>query len=121
MASSISTSHGGFVTLEATLGGKWLELLAEIAPGLKRAAIMFNTDTAAASAYTPSFETAARLLKVVPIDAPVHSAAASAGPACARFRARSRSIAATIRSAWRSGAGPIALITIGLSMAMVLR
>ena len=35
----------GFATLEATLGGKWLELLSEIAPGLKRAAIMFNPDT----------------------------------------------------------------------------
>ena len=34
----------GFGTLEATLGGKWLELLSEIAPGLKRAAIMFNPD-----------------------------------------------------------------------------
>jgi putative ABC transport system substrate-binding protein len=30
----------GFATWEATLGGKWLELLSEIAPGLKRAAIM---------------------------------------------------------------------------------
>ena len=35
----------GFATLEASLGGKWLELLSEIAPGLKRAAIMFNPDT----------------------------------------------------------------------------
>src|SRR6516162_6641295 len=34
----------GFPGLEATLGGKWLELLSEIAPGLKRAAIMFNPD-----------------------------------------------------------------------------
>src|SRR5499427_7120946 len=34
----------GFAVLEATLGGKWLELLSEIAPGLKRAAIMFNPD-----------------------------------------------------------------------------
>jgi putative ABC transport system substrate-binding protein len=34
----------GFSTYEATLGGKWLELLSEIAPGLKRAAIMFNPD-----------------------------------------------------------------------------
>jgi putative ABC transport system substrate-binding protein len=32
----------GFATFEASLGGKWLELLSEIAPGLKRAAIMFN-------------------------------------------------------------------------------
>jgi len=63
----------GFVGLEATLGGKWLELLSEIAPGLKRAAIMFNPDTAPVSAFMPSFETAARALKVVPITAPVHS------------------------------------------------
>jgi putative ABC transport system substrate-binding protein len=35
----------GFANLEPTLGGKWLELLSEIAPGLKRAAIMFNPDT----------------------------------------------------------------------------
>jgi putative ABC transport system substrate-binding protein len=32
----------GFASYEASLGGKWLELLSEIAPGLKRAAIMFN-------------------------------------------------------------------------------
>jgi putative ABC transport system substrate-binding protein len=62
----------GFALQEATLGGKWLELLAEIAPGLKRAAIMFNPDTAPISALMPSFETAARSLKLVPIIAPVH-------------------------------------------------
>src|SRR5215470_6559401 len=43
----------GFAALEATLGGKWLELLSEIAPGLKRAAIMFNPDTVNASVYMP--------------------------------------------------------------------
>jgi putative ABC transport system substrate-binding protein len=43
----------GFAYLEASLGGKWLELLSEIAPGLKRAAIMFNPDTAPVSAYMP--------------------------------------------------------------------
>jgi putative ABC transport system substrate-binding protein len=63
----------GFANFEATLGGKWLELLSEIAPGLKRAAIMFNPDTAAVSTYMPSLETAARSLKVAPIIAPVHS------------------------------------------------
>ena len=45
----------------------------EIAPGLKRAAIMFNPDTAPASASMPSLETAARSLRVEPIIAPVHS------------------------------------------------
>jgi putative ABC transport system substrate-binding protein len=62
----------GFAIYEPTLGGKWLELLSEIAPGLKRAAIMFNPDTASASAYMHSLETAARLLKVMPIITPVH-------------------------------------------------
>jgi putative ABC transport system substrate-binding protein len=63
----------GFASHEASLAGKWLELLSEIAPGLKRAAIMFNPDTAPASAYMPSFETAARSLKLAPIIAPIHS------------------------------------------------
>jgi putative ABC transport system substrate-binding protein len=63
----------GFASSEATLAGKWLELLSEIAPGLRRAAIMFNPDTATASAFMPSLETAARSLKVVPIIAPVHT------------------------------------------------
>jgi putative ABC transport system substrate-binding protein len=58
---------------EASMGGKWLELLSEIAPGLKRAAIMFNPDTSPASTFVPSLEMAARLLKVVPIIAPVHN------------------------------------------------
>jgi putative ABC transport system substrate-binding protein len=55
------------------LGGKWLELLSEIAPGLKRAAIMFNPDTAPVSTFMPSLETAAQSLKVLLIPAPVHS------------------------------------------------
>ena len=63
----------GFAILEASLAGKWLELLSEIAPGLKRAAIMFNPDTSPASAYMPSLETAARLLKVGLIITPVRS------------------------------------------------
>jgi putative ABC transport system substrate-binding protein len=63
----------GFALFEATLGGKWLELLSEIAPGLKRAAIMFNPDTAPVSVYMPSVEAAARSFKVELIIAPVHS------------------------------------------------
>jgi putative ABC transport system substrate-binding protein len=59
--------------IEGTLGGKWLQLLSEIAPGLKRAAIVFSPDFPAASLFMPSLETAARSLQVVPIMAPVHS------------------------------------------------
>jgi putative ABC transport system substrate-binding protein len=65
----------GFANYEARMGGKWLELLSEIAPGLKRAAIMFNPDTAPVSTYMPSFETAARSLKVEQIVTPVHDEA----------------------------------------------
>ena len=55
----------GFADFEATLGGKWLELLSEIAPGFKRVAIMFNPEASTASAILPSFETAAAALKIV--------------------------------------------------------
>jgi putative ABC transport system substrate-binding protein len=64
----------GFANVEATLHAKLPELLAEITPGLKRAAIMFNPDASPSLAYMlPSFETAARSLKVAPVIAPVHS------------------------------------------------
>ena len=36
----------GFTHTDAGLGGKWLGLFKEIAPGIKRAGIMFNPDTA---------------------------------------------------------------------------
>jgi putative ABC transport system substrate-binding protein len=63
----------GFATNEPSIGGKWLELLSEIDPGLKLAAIMFNPEFPGPPAYMPSFETAARSLKVALITAPVHS------------------------------------------------
>jgi putative ABC transport system substrate-binding protein len=62
----------GFATLEGTLGGKWLELLSEITPGLKRAAILFNPETAPVSVYMPSIEMTARSLNIVRIITPVH-------------------------------------------------
>jgi putative ABC transport system substrate-binding protein len=36
----------GFTNVEAATGGKWLGLLKEIAPSIKRAAFVFNPDTA---------------------------------------------------------------------------
>ena len=57
------------------MGGKRLQLLTEIAPGIKRVAIMFSPETApyVSSYFQPSFEAAARLLQVEPVIAPVHS------------------------------------------------
>jgi putative ABC transport system substrate-binding protein len=65
----------GFINLEAQLGGKWLELLTEIAPRIKRVAMIFNPDAAAGRGayYGPSFEAAASSLKVEPISSPVHN------------------------------------------------
>ena len=65
----------GFINLEAQLGRKWLELLTEIAPRIKRVAMIFNPDTAASRGayYGPSFEAAALSLKVEPISSPVYN------------------------------------------------
>src|SRR2546423_3408264 len=67
----------GFINMEGAFAGKWLELLTEIAPGIKRDAIMFNPDTApgGGSYYLPAFDAAARNLKIEPIAARVRSVA----------------------------------------------
>ena len=49
----------GFAVFEASLGGKWVELLSEIAPGLKRAAIIFNPDINTVSVLRPLNDRAA--------------------------------------------------------------
>jgi putative ABC transport system substrate-binding protein len=67
----------GFSAVDASVAGKWVELLNEIAPDVKRVAVMFNPDTApyVRKYYLPSFEAAARSLKVQSSMAPVHSEA----------------------------------------------
>ena len=50
----------GFINLEPTIGGKWLELLKEIAPRVTRVTVMFNPETAPyAEYYLQSLEAAA--------------------------------------------------------------
>ena len=66
----------GFGSLdEGSMASKWLELLTAIAPNVKRAVMMFNPDTAPfiKSYALPSFEAAARSLKVSSVAAPVHN------------------------------------------------
>jgi putative ABC transport system substrate-binding protein len=66
----------GFINIEASLGGKWIEVLKEILPNVTRAALMFNPDTAPYSRYyLEPFETAARFRGVEPMAAPVRTAA----------------------------------------------
>ena len=62
----------GFVLFEPTMAGKWLELLKEIAPRVKRAAMLFNPATATyAEIYLNPFKAAAVSFAVEAIAAPV--------------------------------------------------
>ena len=65
----------GFRHTEPTFAGKWLNLLKEIAPDIKRAAIMFNPDTAPdrGNFFLELFESAARSLGIEPITLAVRS------------------------------------------------
>jgi putative ABC transport system substrate-binding protein len=65
----------GFSVLEASVASKSFELLRELAPGIKRVAMMFNPDTAPIvnSMFMPVFETTAKSFNIAPIAAPVHS------------------------------------------------
>jgi putative tryptophan/tyrosine transport system substrate-binding protein len=65
----------GFVNSEASLMGKQVELLKEMAPRLTRVAIMFNPDTAPGGGayYLGLFDAAAKSLAVEPITAGVRS------------------------------------------------
>jgi putative tryptophan/tyrosine transport system substrate-binding protein len=65
----------GFTHVEAATGGKWLSLLKEIAPGIKRAAFMFNPETVPGGGknFLVSFEAAAGSLGMEPVAMPVRS------------------------------------------------
>jgi putative tryptophan/tyrosine transport system substrate-binding protein len=56
------------------MGGKWLEVLKDLDPTIRRVTFMFNPDTAPAGGryYLPSFETGAAALAVESIIASVH-------------------------------------------------
>jgi len=67
----------GFSALNPEIVGKWLQILKEIAPRTKRAAILFNPSTAPwvdSGVLRRLFETTARQIEVEPIMAPVQDA-----------------------------------------------
>jgi putative ABC transport system substrate-binding protein len=65
----------GFINLEPTMAGKWLELLKEIAPRVNRVAFLFNPATAPYfEYYLKPFKAAAASFAVEGIAAPVHDA-----------------------------------------------
>jgi putative tryptophan/tyrosine transport system substrate-binding protein len=66
----------GFINIEASLSGKWLELMREVAPHVAHVGIMFNPTTAPyARYYVDTFRSAASALSVEPVEAIVHSTA----------------------------------------------
>src|SRR5262245_38411465 len=65
----------GFVTIEASLGGKWVELLRDIAPRVSRIAILFNPTAAPyADYYLKPIKAASASFAVEAAAAPVHNA-----------------------------------------------
>jgi ABC-type uncharacterized transport system substrate-binding protein len=64
----------GFINMEASMSGKWLELLKEITPSIRAVAILFNPATAprGGSYYLDAFNAAVRSLGVETIAARVH-------------------------------------------------
>jgi putative tryptophan/tyrosine transport system substrate-binding protein len=66
----------GFTNLEATMGGKWLELLKEIAPRVTRVTAMFNPQSSGSAVlFLHSIEAAAQKLAVEVVAAHVHDPA----------------------------------------------
>ena len=66
----------GFTFLEGSMAGKWLELLKEIAPRIKRAAFLFNPKTAPfAEYYLDSFRAAATSYGLQAVAAPIQDLA----------------------------------------------
>jgi putative tryptophan/tyrosine transport system substrate-binding protein len=67
----------GFTNVEFSLTGKWLELLKEVAPRVKRVAFMFNPELApgGGSYYTRLIEASAPRFGVTAAIVPVHNAA----------------------------------------------
>jgi putative ABC transport system substrate-binding protein len=67
----------GFSNLEPSVGGKWFELLIEVAPVVKRVAVLFNPVSApvAGPLFYNSIETAAQKHLVETVMAPVRDAA----------------------------------------------
>ncbi|SEE01613.1 putative ABC transport system substrate-binding protein [Rhizobiales bacterium GAS188] len=62
----------GFIDMEGSIAGKWLELLKEVAPRIARVAFLFNPVTAPfAEYYLTPFKAAAASLAVEAIAAPV--------------------------------------------------
>jgi len=59
----------GFTNYDAAMGGKWLDMLHQVAPGVRRAVMMSNPDVAPGGGnfFLPSFQAAAGALGIEPV------------------------------------------------------
>jgi ABC-type uncharacterized transport system substrate-binding protein len=71
----------GFASFEFSIGSKWLEVLKEIAPAVKRVAVVFSPDTApfAPLFWQPVVDAAVRSFAVAAMQMPVRDAGELAG------------------------------------------
>ena len=81
----------GFINIEASMAGKWVELARELSPGIARVCIIFNPKTAAGAGmyFVPPFKAAAESMRLEPVSllveepADLDRAVASVGKASA--------------------------------------
>jgi putative ABC transport system substrate-binding protein len=64
----------GFHNFETTIGGKWLEVLKQVAPGVRRVAVVLNPDVAANVTFLHSADVGAASLGMTVTAAGVHDA-----------------------------------------------
>ncbi|HLX18186.1 MAG TPA: ABC transporter substrate-binding protein [Bradyrhizobium sp.] len=66
----------GFTAVESAIGGKWVELLKEIAPRVERLLLLFDPRNPTSKFHVPTIEAAASSILALPVTtAPVHSVA----------------------------------------------
>jgi putative ABC transport system substrate-binding protein len=65
----------GFMNVDAPMASKWLELIIEIVPKVKRVALIFNPSTSPYKSYLREFEVSAPKIGVQAVPTPVLSAA----------------------------------------------
>ena len=108
----------GFTNFEATMGGKWVDLLRDVVPSVKRVGMLFNPTTANAGAsggvYLPSMKAAAGVLglelSVSPVSDPAdidHAFAAMAEKSRWRLRCNAKRFHCCEPRAHCGASGPI--------------
>src|SRR5262249_47911518 len=96
----------GFINFEAAMGSKWLELVHDIAPSVKRVAMLFNPATANTGAtggvYLPSMQTGALALGLELVVVPLNDPAEIEGAygALAQSPHNGASVMPSIFTAW---------------------